>query len=72
MDVTGQIDSNLPIGFWDSYIERLQKQGVKPAVLRWHVIRAEQFLKLFPNKKLEEIRSTELRDYFQDLGVQGS
>lgn len=46
MDVTGQIHSELPKGFWDSYIERLQKQCVKPKVLRWYVVRAEQFSRL--------------------------
>ncbi len=38
--------------FWDRYIQHLANNGVKSAVTRWYVIRAEQYIKAFPDKRL--------------------
>lgn len=38
--------------FWDRYIQKLEKQGVKPKFLRWYVIRSEEYLNAFPDRKL--------------------
>jgi hypothetical protein len=38
--------------FWDRFINNLRKQGVKEKQLRWYVIRAEQYRKAFPDRRL--------------------
>ncbi len=72
MDVTGQIDPELPKGFWDSYIERLQKQGVKTNVLRWYVIRAEQFLKAHSYTQFSQFEPQDVSNYLQKAGREKS
>ncbi len=53
---------------WDKYIGSLIKQGVKPTVARWHVIRAEQFLKAFPDRELNDISPVDITTYLENLG----
>lgn len=72
MDGSGQIHSELPKGFWDSYIERLQKQGVKPKVLRWYVIRAEQFLKAHNYTQLSQYQAQDVSKYLKKAGQENS
>jgi len=38
--------------FWDRYIQYLANSDVKPSVARWYVIRAEQYIKFLPDKRL--------------------
>ena len=38
--------------FWDRYLELLSKQGIKKSAQRWYVLRAEHYIKTFPDKKL--------------------
>lgn len=40
--------------FWDRYIKALPKRGIKPPSGHWHVLRAEQFIKAFPARRLAE------------------
>ena len=42
--------------FWDRFIDRAKKRGVKEPAIRWHVRRAEQYLKAFSGKRLAEPR----------------
>lgn len=39
-------------GFWRRYIDLLRKQGVKEGGARWYKLRAEQYIKAFPDKPL--------------------
>lgn len=54
--------------FWDRYINQLQKQGVKSKTLRWYVIRAEQYLKAFPDRKLADHKPDDVQAYLQKFG----
>jgi hypothetical protein len=40
--------------FWDRFVDRARKNGVKEPAIRWHVRRAEQHLKGFAGKTLAE------------------
>ena len=40
--------------FWDRYIQYLTDSDVKLSVARWYVIRAEQYIKFFSEKRLVE------------------
>jgi integrase-like protein len=53
---------------WDEYIKTLINKGVKPTVARWYVIRAEHFLKAFPEKNLKQITVQNVNDYFLEIG----
>jgi hypothetical protein len=44
------------------------KQGVKSSVARWYVIRAEQYIKTFPNKRLSNHNGGNGNKYFKELG----
>lgn len=56
--------------FWDRYIKILHKQGITPPFDRWHVIRAEQFLKAFPDRKLADQTPDSVHAYLEDCGRQ--
>jgi len=58
--------------FWDRYIQELRKQGVKPPFDRWHVKRAEQFIKAHPNQRLRELGPDEVQGYLRRLGHKGN
>ena len=58
--------------FWDRYIQELGKQGVKPPFDRWHVKRAEQFIKAHPKQKLRELGPDEVQEYLRRLGHKGN
>ena len=39
--------------FWDRYLAFIARKGViKPSAARWYVIRVEQYIKAFPDKRL--------------------
>jgi integron integrase len=54
--------------FWDRYIEFLNKQGIKSTATRWYVLRAEQYIKAYPDKKLLEHKAVDVSDYLQKVG----
>lgn len=54
--------------FWDRYINLLHKQGVKPPADRWHVLRAEQFIKAFPDLKLSGHTPESVSGYLEKAG----
>lgn len=56
--------------FWDRYLAILHKQGIRPPFDRWHVVRAEQFLKAFPGRKLADHGPDSVRAYLEDAGRQ--
>lgn len=56
--------------FWDRYIGILHKQGVKPPFDRWHVVRAEQFIRAFPDCKLAGHTPDSVSAYLAEVGRQ--
>ena len=68
MDDSSQSTPDRAGSFWDKYIQALLNQNVKVSVARWYVIRAEQFLKAFPDKKLEEITQQDIVGYLNKVG----
>jgi hypothetical protein len=54
--------------FWDRYIELLNKQGVESTATRWYVLRAEQYIKAYPDKQLLEHKAVDVSDYLQKVG----
>ena len=54
--------------FWDKYIEYIADQGVKQSITRWYVIRAEQYIKAFPNKRLADHKPRDVNDYLKEQG----
>lgn len=56
--------------FWDRYINILHKHGIKPPFDRWHVVRAEQFLKAFPDRKLADHTPDSVHGYLEGVGRQ--
>jgi len=57
--------------FWDRYIQALRKQGVKPPFDRWHVRRAEQFIKAHPEQGLLDLGPEAVQQYLRRLGHKG-
>lgn len=68
MNNSRQSSSKKPGFNWDSYIKSLSNQGINPSIARWYVIRAEQFLKAFPEQRLDEITAEQVTDYFKNIG----
>ncbi len=54
--------------FWDEFIKNTEKQGVVEPFLRWHVLRAEQYLKAFPDKKLALHTAGDINAYLEHMG----
>ncbi|WP_421621133.1 phage integrase N-terminal SAM-like domain-containing protein [Alkalilimnicola ehrlichii] len=58
--------------FWDRYIQALRKQGVKPPFDRWHVRRAEEFIKAHPDQRLRELGPDAVQSYLRRKGHAGN
>ena len=54
--------------FWDRYLELLLKQGVKESAQRWYVLRAEHYIKTFPDKKLARHTAQDITGYLEKMG----
>jgi hypothetical protein len=48
--------------FWEHYRNLSLKQGVKPTVVRWYVLRAEQFIRSFSGRRLAELSRQDVND----------
>ncbi|MFO7530206.1 MAG: hypothetical protein R6W86_15630 [Marinobacter sp.] len=46
--------------FWRRYRSILLSRGVKSASVRWYVMRAEQFIRAFPGRRLAELGADEV------------
>ncbi|MCB2184723.1 MAG: integron integrase [Desulfobulbaceae bacterium] len=53
--------------FWDNYLNLLWKKGVKQAVARWYVIRAEQYIQAHHGKKLAEHDGNDIANYLKEI-----
>ena len=54
--------------FWERYRKLLLKQGVKPAAVRWYILRAEQFIRAFSGRRLAELSRQDADEYLGRLG----
>ena len=54
--------------FWENYLEKLESYGVKSAVLRGHVLYAEQYIKAIPGRRLAAHTAQDIEQYLQDKG----
>jgi len=54
--------------FWDHYRNILISQVVKPASIRWYVMRAEQFICAFKGRRLAELDADEISGYLGRMG----
>ncbi len=54
--------------FWDNYIQYSVKQGVKENQVRWYVIRAEQYIKSVPDKRLAQHTANDINEYLGSIG----
>jgi integron integrase len=57
--------------FWDRYLELLSKQGVKESTRRWYVLRAEHYIKAFPDRKLARHTAEDITGYLEKMGRSG-
>lgn len=53
---------------WDRYLELLSKQGIKESAQRWYVLRAEHYIKTFPDKKLARHTAEDISCYLEKMG----
>ncbi|MGH8594981.1 MAG: pentapeptide repeat-containing protein [Gammaproteobacteria bacterium] len=58
--------------FWDGFLEVVRAQGVRAPFDRWYVIRAEQYLKTYPEMPLSRHRPEEVGAYLEEIGRKGS
>ena len=52
--------------FWARFVDRARTNGVKEAALRWHVRRAEAYLKAFPGKRLSQHTREDVTGYLEE------
>jgi integron integrase len=68
MSVTQTTTTPAEQRFWDRFIDRARKNGVKESAIRWHVRRAEDYLKAFPDKRLGEHTRADITGYLEHAG----
>ena len=54
--------------FWDRYIKLVHNHGVNSPFDRWYVIRAEQYIEAFSDKKLRHHSHIELEQFLSGIG----
>ena len=54
--------------FWDRFVVRARKKGVKEPAIRWHLRRAEEYLKAFAGKRLAEHSAQDVTGYLEGVG----
>ncbi len=54
--------------FWDRFVDRARKNGVKESALRWHVHRAGAYLKAFPDRRLSQHSRQDVEQYLRQAG----
>ena len=61
-------EKNAKERFWERFMERARTNGVKEMAIRWHVRRAETYLKAFPSKRLAQHRVDDVAGYLEQAG----
>jgi hypothetical protein len=69
MDLSG--DPERDAKFWESFLEAVRDQGVRPPYERWYLIRAEQYLKRHPDTPPSKHRPEDLTAYLEEIGRKG-
>ncbi len=54
--------------FWDRFLQSVHNQSIGPPLDRWYVIRAEQYVKAFPDRRLVDHSQCDLEEYLRSLG----
>jgi hypothetical protein len=54
--------------FWDKYIGKTKLYNIKPAVARWYVRHAENYIKAQENSRLFEHTAIQIESYLSDKG----
>ncbi len=62
------VDTDLKERFWDKYIAYLLGNGVKKNSSRWYVIRVEQYIKYYTEKRLVSHTPEDVTRYLEEQG----
>ncbi len=54
--------------FWERFVDRAGKSGANATAVRWHVRRAEAYLKAFPAKRLAQHTREDVNGYLEQAG----
>lgn len=54
--------------FWDNYLNRIHKSGVKPPFDRWYVKRAEEYISAYHGKRLSAHDPGDVETYLREAG----
>jgi hypothetical protein len=54
--------------FWDRFIALVRQNGVKEPFDRWYVIRAEDYIRFYEGKRLQQHSCRDVEDWLQVLG----
>ncbi|WP_063463542.1 phage integrase N-terminal SAM-like domain-containing protein [Ectothiorhodospira sp. BSL-9] len=54
--------------FWSRFSKHLIQKGIKPDSVRWYRIRAEQFIRAFPRRRLASLTSDDVSAYLLKVG----
>jgi integron integrase len=54
--------------FWDRFIKSVYDHGVKPPADRWYVIRAEQYIRAHPGRRLASHSASDITRYLEHQG----
>ncbi|WPL16844.1 Tyrosine recombinase XerC [Thiorhodovibrio winogradskyi] len=57
--------------FWERFIDLARTNGIKETAIRWHVHRAERYLKAFPGKRLAQHTVDDVTGYLEEAGRLG-
>ncbi len=56
--------------FWDRCIKAARSKGIKESVVKWYVVRVEQYLKAHSKKRLVSHTAEDVEPYFTTIGRQ--
>ncbi|SFM65708.1 hypothetical protein SAMN05421721_1194 [Ectothiorhodospira mobilis] len=54
--------------FWSRFSKHLIQKGIKPESVRWYRIRAEQFIRAFPRRRLASLTPDDVSGYLLKAG----
>ena len=54
--------------FWDQFIEIVRKNGVRPPFDRWYVIRAEEYIRAYAGRRLQDHDRRDVESWLGALG----
>ena len=58
--------------FWNQYTAQLRQNGVKETAARWYVVRVEQYIKAYPEKRLVSHSTEDVESYISQFGREKS